>query len=234
MKENTWLITFPHAGGSSTIFKGWKKGINCNVLNLDYPGHWIRMREPLLDSFNELAMDAVKSIQNKIKAPADMFLFGHSLGAIMAWWITPILQEKGYTVKTIFLSACQSPNFFPEKNIIDANDEYKKLELIGYEEKDHSAIVNKQFLNTFFPILDKDLQICKTFTFCNHYVSVDSYIFYGKEDNLVDFNKMITWKDYVKLISLQEFTGRHLYLEDKNNKILLISLINKVLKELNQ
>ena len=71
MKENTWLITFPHAGGSSTIFKGWNKEIKCNVLNLDYPGHWTRMCEPLLDSFNELAMDAVKSIQNKIKTPAD-------------------------------------------------------------------------------------------------------------------------------------------------------------------
>ncbi len=151
----------------------------------------------------------------------------------MAWWITPILQEKGYTVKTIFLSASQSPNFFPEKNIIDANDEYKKLELIGYEKKDHSATINKQFLNNYFPILDKDLQICKTFTSCNHYVSVDSYILYGKEDDLIDLNKMITWKDYVKLISLQEFTGRHLYLVDKDNKILLISLINNILKELN-
>ena len=64
-KKDVWLINLPHAGGSITTFKGWNKKINCNVLNIEYPGHWTRMNESLLNTFEELVEDVVKTIQKK-------------------------------------------------------------------------------------------------------------------------------------------------------------------------
>ena len=230
--NNIWLVNLPHAGGSSIIFKGWNKKVNCKVLNIEYPGHWTRMNEALLSSFEELVIDIIKSIQNKIQPPANICLFGHSLGAIISWWIVPILQKLGYTVKCIFLSASQSPNFFPEKNILDLKNDTDKLKLIDYEMKNYSVSVNNQFIKTFLPILNKDLQICKEFVSDEHYVNVDTIILYGKQDSLVEIDKMETWKNYTKLISIHGFQGHHLYLEDKNNKDLLIDMINKKLENI--
>jgi len=230
--ENVWLVNLPHAGGSSTVFKGWNKRVDCKVLNIEYPGHWTRMNESLLSSFEELSADVVKSIQNVVHLPADVWLFGHSLGAILSWWITPRLQKQGYTVKYIFLSGSQSPDFFPEKSIIDANSDIDKLRLIGYDMENYPASINEQFVKTFFPILSSDLQICKSFLSDNHYVDVDSIVLYGKQDELIDVDKVNTWDGFVKLNSVCGFSGQHLYLEDKNNKSALIDMINKKLKEI--
>lgn len=231
-KKDVWLINLPHAGGSITTFKGWNKKINCNVLNIEYPGHWTRMNESLLNTFEELFEDVVKTIQKKIQSPAEICLFGHSLGAILAWSIIPALKKMGYEVKCIFLSASQSPNFFPENNIRNANTDIEKLKLIGYDVEEHSSDINDQFLKTFFPILDKDLQICKKFVSDNHYIDIDAYVLYGKEDSFVDIDKMVTWGNYVKLIAVYDFPGQHLYLEEKSNRDLLTDLINTVSKQL--
>ena len=229
-KKNIWLINLPHAGGSITTFKGWNKKIKCNVLNVEYPGHWTRMNESLLNTFEELAEDVVETIQRKIQSPAEISLFGHSLGAILAWSIIPTLQRKGYIVKCIFLSASQSPDFFPENNICNANTDIEKMKLIGYDMKEYSSDINEQFLKTFFPILDKDLLICKNFVSNNHYIDIDAYVLYGKEDSFIDLDKMMTWKKFVKLIAVYDFPGKHLYLEEKNNRDLLTDFINKILK----
>lgn len=230
-KNNLWLINLPHAGGSTTTFKGWNKKINCNVLNVEYPGHWTRMNESLPNTFEELAEDIVETIQKKIQLPAELCLFGHSLGAILAWSIIPTLQKKGYIVKYIFLSASQSPDFFPENNIRNANTNIEKMKLIGYDMEAYSSDINEQFLKTFFPILDKDLQICKKFVSDNHYIDIDAYVLYGKEDSFVDIDKMITWKKFVKLIAVHDFSGQHLYLEEKSNRDLITDLINRIINQ---
>lgn len=231
--NNRWLITLPHAGGSSTIFKGWSKELNCNVLNIEYPGHWTRMNEPLLNSFEELTADVMNSIQNDITPFSDIYLFGHSLGAILAWWITPLLQKQGYSVKYIFLSSSQSPDFFPERSILDANTDVEKFKFIDYDMKKYPESINNQFIKTFFPIIDMDLQICKSFVSDCHYVDVDAFVLYGKQDSLIDLDKVKTWNNYVNIISEYEFSGKHLYLEEKHNRELLLNIINTKLKESN-
>lgn len=232
MKEsNIWLINLPHAGGSSTVFKGWNKGIRCKVLNIEYPGHWTRMKEPLISSFDKLAEDVVQLIQEKIQIPADICLFGHSLGAIISWWIAPVLKRIGYNIRYMYLSASQSPNFFPEKSIVDAVSDIDKLKLIGYDMENYSQKINEQFIKTFFPILDNDLNICKSFVSDDHYVDVEAFVFYGENDELIEENKLITWENYVNLITICKFAGEHLYLEDESNRKTLIEIINRNLEK---
>ena len=84
MNERLWLITLPHAGGSSNIFKGWDKNLNCNILNVEYPGHWTRLKEPLVATFKELEDDVINSILRSIEVNSHILIFGHSLGAIIA------------------------------------------------------------------------------------------------------------------------------------------------------
>lgn len=231
MVENktTWLITLPHAGGSTTVYKRWSKKITCNMLNIEYPGHWTRMKEPLIDSFSELAEDVLGIIRGNIPAKADIFLCGHSIGAIMSWYIAPLLCEEGFAVKGMFLSGSQNPGSFPEKSIIESTSDKEMLRLIGYKIEEHEEAINEQFMKTFLPILKNDMQVCKSFVCDNHFVDIDSVVLFGAEDIFTDIKEMENWKKYVKLVSMYEFPGEHLFIDNPNNIDRIIELINSMI-----
>lgn len=227
--NNFWLVNLPHAGGSSTVFKGWDKKINCNVLNIEYPGHWTRMREPMIHSFEKLSEDVISVIVEKVPKQSKVYIFGHSVGAIMAWYISPILFEKGYCIKKLFLSASQNPGAFPEKSILQAISDEDMLELIGYKPEEHPQNINKQFIQTFLPILKTDMQVCKSFRCDAHYVDVESVALYGKQDSFTNIDEIKKWNLYVKLDEIKAFSGRHLFIEERENIEKIVELINESL-----
>lgn len=232
IKNNVWLINLPHAGGSIITFKGWNKKVNCNVLNIEYPGHFTRMNEPLLHGFEELAKDVVLSIKNKVPINSILCLFGHSVGAIMAWYISPMLEEMGYYIERLFLSASQNPGDFPEKSILQSTSDNKIIKLVGYKTEEHSDEINRQFMETFFPILKNDMQVCKSFHNDGHYVNIDSIVLYGTEDVFTNIEAMKKWNQYVRLIEMKAYSGEHLFIQDHNNIDEITQMINQTIKNI--
>lgn len=228
-EKDTWLINLPHAGGSTTVYKGWNKKVKCTVLNIEYPGHWTRMKEPLLQTFEELAKDVILTIESKVPANSKLCLFGHSVGAIMIWYISPILKSKGYTIKKLFLSASQNPGLFPEKSILKSASDEEMLRLVGYNAKEHPEKINRQFMQTFFPVLKNDIQVCKSFRCDGHYVDVDAVVLYGTEDIFTNIVEMKKWNQYVKMKEMRAFPGEHLFIEDQDNVEKIIRMINECL-----
>lgn len=227
--DEIWLVTLPHAGGSSAVFKRWKKKIDCNILNVEYPGHWTRMKEPMVGTFESLSTDVVNTIEKRIPAGAKLIIFGHSVGAIMAWHISPMLINMGYDVCKLFLSGSQNPGSFPEKSILKAMDDSDMLRLIGYKTEEHDSAINKQFMETFFPILRNDMEVCKSFICDGHFVDVNSTILYGTEDIFTNIVEMKKWEKYVMLDSMQAYPGEHLFIEDNDNVGNITALINDVI-----
>lgn len=229
VKDNhIWLVNLPHAGGSTIIFKGWNKKIRCNVLNVEYAGHWSRMKEPLLHSFSELAKDVLNTMK-MIPKGDEIIFFGHSIGAIMAWYISPIIIQEGYKIKGLFLSASQNPGAFPEKSILKSASDKDMLRLIGYKVEEHDEAINNQFMQIFLPILKNDMEVCKSFVCDRHFVDVDSVVLYGIDDIFTDTVEMKKWKEYVRLTAMYEFPGEHLFIEDKANVDKILELINNMI-----
>lgn len=227
-KDNVWLITLPHAGGSTALFRGWGKKINCKIMNIEYPGHWTRMKEQMLHTFDELVVDVLFNIINRLEVGDEVYIFGHSLGAIMAWQIAPKLLEKGIKVKGLILSASQNPGNFPEKVILEAITDEQLLKLVGYNALDNCESINEQFMRVFFPILKNDMEVCKSFKCDGHFVDIASIVCYGREDIFTDVNEMKKWSRYVRLNSMKEFPGEHLFIEEKDNIEVISMMINEM------
>lgn len=232
-KKEIWLVTLPHAGGSSVVFKRWKKKVACNILNVEYPGHWTRMNEPMIDTFEQLADDVVNTIEKNIPYGAMILLFGHSVGAIISWYISPVLIDKGYNVCELFLSGSQCPGSFPEKSILKSVTDSQMLRMIGYKTEEHNEVINKQFMDIFFPILKNDLKVCKSFLCDGHFVGIRSYVLYGTEDIFTEFEEVRKWEDYVSLVSLNAYCGDHLFIDNIENFKGITDLINDEVQLLN-
>lgn len=76
------LVCFPHAGGAATVYHGWSVGDDVEVLALALPGRSFRLREPPLRDMAAL-LDAISAELAALEGP--LVLYGHSMGAIVAW-----------------------------------------------------------------------------------------------------------------------------------------------------
>lgn len=224
-----WLITLPHAGGSSNVFKKWTKKLNINLLNVEYPGHWARMNEPLVGNFEELVEDVQELVIRKIKSGEKVYIFGHSVGAIIAWQIAPFLMSKGRDVRMLFLSGSQNPGAFPEDNIVNAVTDEQILHIGGISVNEGDSL-NKKFVQTFLPILKNDLEVCKHFKCDYHKLNIDSVICYGEDDIYTKIEEIRGWKNFVNVVSIEKFSGEHLFVNDDSNIERIIRMLNKYIE----
>lgn len=226
-----WLIMLPHAGGSINIFKRWNKNIDCNVLSIEYPGHWTRIKEPLINSFYDLAEEILKTIKRKIPKNSKIYLFGHSIGAIMSWHIASFLEKDGFSVKGLFLSGSQNPKAFPEKAIMEVSSDDHLLKLIGYNEEKYEKSINNHFFKILLPIIKNDLEVCKSFISKDYYLNIKSFVFYGLGDSFVDIKEVEKWENFVKVRAMYGFPGGHMFIENEENMLKITRVINNIINE---
>ncbi|MCL2895834.1 thioesterase II family protein [Brenneria tiliae] len=104
------LICFPHAGGSASYFRSWAEALPAEIalFALQLP-----LREERIDD------EPVTSIGSLIKQLWDQLsrvprqqriLFGHSMGATLAWELALALQKKGIPPRHLFISGQMPPD----------------------------------------------------------------------------------------------------------------------------
>ncbi|MEU5682999.1 thioesterase [Streptomyces venezuelae] len=88
------LVCFPFAGGSASYWFGLSGLLSpgVDVLAVQYPGRQDRHKEPCLESVAALADGVVDQLPSDGKPFA---LFGHSLGAIVAFEVARRLRDSG-------------------------------------------------------------------------------------------------------------------------------------------
>lgn len=76
------LVCFPYAGGAATAYHGWSVGDDVEVHALALPGRSFRIREPPLRDMAAL----IAAISAELATlPGPLVLYGHSMGALVAW-----------------------------------------------------------------------------------------------------------------------------------------------------
>ncbi|MCA1217780.1 thioesterase II family protein [Streptomyces sp. 8L] len=91
------LVCFPHAGGAASFYRGWRQYTDpaVELLAVQYPGRENRMREPLIPTMERLA----PAVSEELLAlpPLPTVLFGHSMGAAVAYESLLLMERAGST-----------------------------------------------------------------------------------------------------------------------------------------
>jgi surfactin synthase thioesterase subunit len=86
------LVCFPYAGGAAATYHGWSIGEDIEVHAVALPGRAQRLREPLLRDGGVL-VDAISAELWALDGP--LVLYGHSMGALVAWEVAHRLRAAG-------------------------------------------------------------------------------------------------------------------------------------------
>ncbi|MBV9823305.1 MAG: thioesterase [Actinobacteria bacterium] len=101
------MYCLAHSGGSPGEYLMWAERLpDVEVWGLQLPGHGARMMEPAHTAMPELVADLVAGVD----FTAPYVLFGHSLGAAIAYEVAVALRERGAALPTaLVLSSFAAP-----------------------------------------------------------------------------------------------------------------------------
>src|ERR1700712_4687720 len=98
------LVCFPHAGGAATYFYPLSRTLapSIEALAVQYPGRQDRRAEPCVDDIHELADLVAPALLEWADRP--LALFGHSMGATLAFEVAGRLEKAGVRPAGLFVS----------------------------------------------------------------------------------------------------------------------------------
>lgn len=103
------LFCFPPAGSGTVVYRAWAPlaapGVEISAVLL--PGREARSAEPPIHDIEELVSQIAGAIAPLAGQP--FALFGHSLGALLAYEVARRLAAKGYPPEHLFASGHQAP-----------------------------------------------------------------------------------------------------------------------------
>ena len=106
------LLFFHHAGGAASFFRKFTNYLlDINIYAIQLPGREQRYSEKYISNFNELLVNLKQYVKPFLQN--DLIIFGHSLGAFIAYEFTKILNHCDLKfVKHLIVSGAESPSLF--------------------------------------------------------------------------------------------------------------------------
>ena len=162
------LIILPYAGGSASAFYKWSSYLKdtATVQAIEYAGHGTRFRVPLPNDFQAFVQDALLQVESIIhKTDSSFWLFGHSLGGVVAAYISCVLHQKyGVRLKGVILSSCLPPACLVKRNHRLSSDS-EIIEYLCVERNvSRQLVCSHEFITYILPAIRNDFQILNEFS----------------------------------------------------------------------
>lgn len=110
------LFCIPYAGASAFIYRHWNNRIPDTVcIPLELKGRGSRWSEPFYTGFEEAIEDLLSTITPYLSPANRIGLFGHSMGALLAYELALAVQAQGKEIDRLFLSGRSCPQLDSNK-----------------------------------------------------------------------------------------------------------------------
>ena len=159
------LLCLPHAGGSATWFAPLAAALapRTRVLAVQYPGRQDRYTEPCADSVGELADRLYQALDGDEGAEAPTALFGHSMGAIIAFELARRLESAGRAPAVLIASGRRAPSTHRAETVHQRDDQGLIKELTSLSGTDASLLRDPEILRMILPALRSDYRAIETY-----------------------------------------------------------------------
>jgi medium-chain acyl-[acyl-carrier-protein] hydrolase len=210
------LFCLPFAGGGASAFRGWGELLPpwTEVWPLEYPGHETRFREASCDNASELTAAISAELATVIDRP--FALFGHSMGALLAFEIARSLRRhSGVRPVALFASAHGDPRLRPLlPPVKDLPEAQCRAEMRRYGGTSSEVLANDELMEFLSPLLRDDMGICETYVYSTEAkLNVPIIAFGGADDPTVPWHRLLGWSEHTEAASRAfVMPGEHFFL----------------------
>ncbi|MFD6910541.1 alpha/beta fold hydrolase [Streptomyces virginiae] len=221
------LLCVPFAGSGAGFYRAWpntgEHGIR--IVPLQMPGREERFLEDPYKDAAEAAKDLAGAALRLVGGAERVMLFGHSLGAVLAYETARELRAQGFTaLEHLFVSGSPGPWSGRTGRTADLDDDTfveRVAELAGYR---HAALDDPELREVLLPLLRADVALHEDYhPLSDEPLTLPVTALRGTDDALVSRERCATWETATTgPFELKELAGGHMYLTDREQELLAV------------
>ncbi|WP_168356319.1 thioesterase II family protein [Lysobacter enzymogenes] len=211
------LYGFAYAGGDAGMYLSWQPalGAQIEVCGVQLPGRGVRLREPPAHTMEPLVERLAADIAAQPRQP--FALFGHSLGALLAFEVARRLQRLGAPAPLhLFVSACEAPGYRREgRNLHTLPDEALIEVLRDYNGTPAEVLRDREFMALVLPTLRADFALACEYAYRpGPKLRVPMSVLVGEREREGRWSEVGRWAEQTEAgCELHRFDGGHLFVD---------------------
>ncbi|HEY7485959.1 MAG TPA: alpha/beta fold hydrolase [Streptosporangiaceae bacterium] len=216
------LVCLPYAGGAARIFRGWPARLpqDVEVLAAEPPGHGTRIAEPPIADMRAL----VAPLAGELSPDREYVLYGHSMGALVAYELGRELRRRHGTGPTALLvSGRDAPELpAPPPHLHDLPDAELTEALERFGGTPASVLQTPDLMELFLPVIRADLTVAETYRpTAEPPLGCPVRVYSGGSDPLVTDAGLDAWRaESDGDFRLRRFDGDHFFLAAREDALL--------------
>lgn len=234
------LLCFPFAGGGASAYARWQpeldaRGASVDVLPVRLPGREGRSGEPRFTELTSLVEELDEELDEVLASPH--LLYGHSMGALIAYALIRRRQERGAPLpRAALLAAYRAPHLPPPRMGSDANagsgagsgaesgvdfDFDLARALVALGGLPEALLGHPEWLRALLPVVRDDLALCASAGSAGGPVRVPLHLFAGADDSLVRASEVTAWRRHAaRGCEVRVLPGGHFFLRTHEGSLL--------------
>lgn len=219
------LYCLPYSGASAMVYSRWRRHLPewLDVKPVELPGRGARLGEPLQTDMHAVARELTEELVPRLEEP--YALFGHSLGALMAYEMAHTLRTLGCPAPlALFASGTAGPTRREdyEKDYSQPKcDAELVAELRDLQGTPEEVLANEELMRLTLPILRADFLMCGRYQHRQRpRLDLPIHVLGGKEDKS-SMEQLMAWEDETsRSFSLDMIDGGHFFIHEHESKVL--------------
>ena len=213
------LVCFPHAGGSASFYQRWVRHFPdwVELVIARYPGREDRLGEEQPDTLELLADELATALAPAVDRPTAVF--GHSMGAAVAYEVTRRLERRGKNPTRLILSGHPAPHRQRPNMVHRRDDEGLIAEVVGLNAASADRFADPALRQLVLPAIRADYRLIETYRPASPgriHTPVSAVI--NSDDEEVDADEARGWSDCTTgEFELGQLPGGHFYLVDEDH-----------------
>ncbi|MFD7033991.1 thioesterase II family protein [Streptomyces sp. NPDC059917] len=222
------LLCLPHAGGTASYFFPFSQRLaahgdaGADVLSVQYPGRQDRRLEPALEDVTAL----VDGIHDALAPWNDLplVLFGHSMGAVLAFELARRLEREGKPPLGLIVSGRRSPDILRTDHVHTLGDHALVEEVRLLSGTDPGVLDDEEILRMVLPALRADFKAIETYRYraegTGPALRCPLSVLTGTSDPRVTPEQAVAWRELTGgRFTFRAFPGGHFYLAHQQAEV---------------
>ena len=208
---------FPHAGAAAASYRVLATALTAggDTYIVQYPQRADRLAEPAHRTVHDLALGLFQSAPWQSVGP--LRLFGHSMGAVVAFEFARTAEERGAAVRKLWVSAGPPPCVVADMPELPTSDDRLLADIADLGGTDPELLADEEFSELLRTAVRADYEAFNRYD-PNPDVRIDAdiHVLGGRDDHRIDTDVLRLWEKHTNgsfVMSL--YDGGHFYVYDQ-------------------
>lgn len=222
-------LVFPHAGGAALAYRPLGSALaeaGSDAYVMQYPQRGDRLTHPAPATVGELAKDLFETGDWAGLGP--LRLFGHCMGAVVAFEFARVAERHGLTVNALWVSASEAPSTVAAAPSLPMAQSEILAEMVDLGGTDPQLLADEDFVELLLMAVRCDYAAFNVYA-CDADVRIDADIHTlgGHADHRVSENMLRRWETHTTgAFTVSMFDGGHFYINEHTADV--AELVNAV------